>query len=216
MAQPGGLALLSGPAAKPLLIGVLLFAFQQFAGINALVYFSSSVFREVRRHAWGRRRGPPCTPSNVHTSWRRRCTVLVLVPGKAGLHSGSDRVVVQHALPPMTTAHLFLVLFAPPLLHPLPAAPLQAGVASGTLASAAVGATNVLGTLLAAGLMDRAGRKTLLVNSFLGQVGARSLWALPCAGLTNSRVLRITASPRTLHLTSASSPPSPAPHRDLL
>ncbi|KXZ57026.1 hypothetical protein GPECTOR_1g927 [Gonium pectorale] len=90
VAQHGGLALLSGPAARPLLIGVLLFAFQQFAGINALVYFSSSVFR-------------------------------------------------------------------------------QAGVTSDALASAAVGATNVLGTVVAAGLMDRAGRKQLLSNSFLGQ-----------------------------------------------
>lgn len=46
----------------------------------------------------------------------------------------------------------------------------QAGVASTTLASAAVGATNVLGTMVAASLMDKAGRKQLLTNSFLGQV----------------------------------------------
>ncbi|GIL92463.1 hypothetical protein Vretifemale_19933 [Volvox reticuliferus] len=51
VAPQGGLALLSGPAARPLLIGVMLFAFQQFAGINALVYFSSSVFRQVG--PWG-------------------------------------------------------------------------------------------------------------------------------------------------------------------
>ncbi|GIL92461.1 hypothetical protein Vretifemale_19933 [Volvox reticuliferus] len=93
VAPQGGLALLSGPAARPLLIGVMLFAFQQFAGINALVYFSSSVFR-------------------------------------------------------------------------------QAGVTSDALASAAVGATNVMGTVIAAGLMDRAGRKQLLTNSFLGQAAA--------------------------------------------
>lgn len=44
-AQPaGGSSLLSGP----LLIGMALFAFQQFAGINAIVYFSSSVFKQVR------------------------------------------------------------------------------------------------------------------------------------------------------------------------
>ncbi|GLC50831.1 hypothetical protein PLESTB_000436800 [Pleodorina starrii] len=93
VAQHGGLALLSGPAARPLLIGVMLFAFQQFAGINALVYFSSSVFR-------------------------------------------------------------------------------QAGVSSDALASAAVGATNVLGTIVAAGLMESAGRKQLLANSFVGQAAA--------------------------------------------
>ena len=34
-------------------IGLLLFVFQQFAGINALVYFSTSVFRQVS--------------SNIHT-----------------------------------------------------------------------------------------------------------------------------------------------------
>ncbi|EFJ48518.1 hypothetical protein VOLCADRAFT_104700 [Volvox carteri f. nagariensis] len=101
VAQPGGLALLRGPAARPLLIGVTLFAFQQFAGINALVYFSSSVFRQ------------------------------------AGGCGGC-----------------------------------RAGVSSDALASAAVGATNVLGTVIAAGLMDRAGRKQLLANSFLGQAAA--------------------------------------------
>ena len=35
----------------------------------------------------------------------------------------------------------------------------KAGLASGTLASAAVGLTNVLGSVVATGLMDRAGRK---------------------------------------------------------
>lgn len=35
----------------------------------------------------------------------------------------------------------------------------KAGIQSGALASAAVGATNVLGTVVAAGLMDKAGRK---------------------------------------------------------
>lgn len=45
----------------------------------------------------------------------------------------------------------------------VPSAPLavfeKAGIQSGALASAAVGATNVLGTVVAAGLMDKAGRK---------------------------------------------------------
>lgn len=40
----GALTLLSSRAFR---IGIILFAFQQFAGINALVYFSSDVFRQV-------------------------------------------------------------------------------------------------------------------------------------------------------------------------
>ena len=46
-------------------------------------------------------------------------------------------------------------------------------MSSDALASAAVGATNVLGTLVAASLMERAGRKQLMAGSFMGQVGAR-------------------------------------------
>ncbi|EFN58991.1 hypothetical protein CHLNCDRAFT_55965 [Chlorella variabilis] len=71
------------------IVGMLLFLFQQFSGINAIVYFSSSVFE-------------------------------------------------------------------------------KAGIQSGALASAAVGATNVLGTVVAAGLMDKAGRKQLMGLSFAG------------------------------------------------
>ena len=44
----------------------------------------------------------------------------------------------------------------------------EAGVASGTVASAAVGATNVFGTILATGVIDKMGRKQLLRWSFLG------------------------------------------------
>lgn len=90
--------MLTGKAAKPLLIGCLLFVFQQLSGINALVYFSTSVFK-------------------------------------------------------------------------------QAGVKSTTLASAAVGVTNVLGTLVAVWLMDKAGRKQLLTNSFMGQALAMFVMA---------------------------------------
>lgn len=78
---------------KSVVISCLIFAFQQFAGINAIIYFSSSVFA-------------------------------------------------------------------------------QAGVKSGALASAGVGAINVFGTLVAGQLVDRAGRKQLLLVSFLGMAAA--------------------------------------------
>lgn len=79
-------------------IGIILFAFQQFAGINALCYFSTDVFR-------------------------------------------------------------------------------QAGVQSAALASVAVGATNVIGTLIASALIEKQGRTTLLINSYLGQALAMLLMA---------------------------------------
>ena len=44
----------------------------------------------------------------------------------------------------------------------------QAGVKSGQLASAVVGTINVLGTVVAASLMDKFGRKQLLSTSFTG------------------------------------------------
>lgn len=54
---------------------------------------------------------------------------------------------------------------------------LQAGIASGALASAAVGATNVLGTLIATGLIEGAGRKQLLLSSYLGMATTMALMA---------------------------------------
>lgn len=50
---------------------------------------------------------------------------------------------------------------------------LQAGITSGALASAAVGAINVLGTVIAGSLMDKAGRKQLLTLSFAGELLGR-------------------------------------------
>jgi len=85
-AKPQWKEVLASRGAK---IGVIIFLLQQFSGINAIVYFSSSVFA-------------------------------------------------------------------------------KAGVTSGALASAAVGAVNVAGTVAAAGLMEKAGRKQLLTLSFSG------------------------------------------------
>jgi sugar porter (SP) family MFS transporter len=53
----------------------------------------------------------------------------------------------------------------------------RAGVASGAAASAAVGAVNVLGSLGAAALMERAGRKRLLTLSFAGMGAAMAAMA---------------------------------------
>jgi hypothetical protein len=43
----GGANLFSGAYRKGVIMGCLLFVFQQFSGINAIVYFSSSVFKQV-------------------------------------------------------------------------------------------------------------------------------------------------------------------------
>ncbi|XP_031490221.1 plastidic glucose transporter 4-like isoform X2 [Nymphaea colorata] len=77
-------------------VGAALFLFQQFAGINAVVYYSTSVFR-------------------------------------------------------------------------------SAGVASDVAASALVGASNVFGTVISSFLMDRQGRKSLLIASFLGMAASMLL-----------------------------------------
>jgi len=58
-----------------------------------------------------------------------------------------------------------------------PAIDCQAGIASGALASAAVGATNVMGTLIATSLIEGAGRKQLLVTSYLGMAVTMALMA---------------------------------------
>ncbi|XP_062075409.1 probable plastidic glucose transporter 1 [Humulus lupulus] len=80
-------------------VGAALFLFQQLAGINAVVYYSTSVFR-------------------------------------------------------------------------------SAGIASDVAASALVGATNVFGTAVASSLMDRQGRKSLLITSFGGMAASMMLLSL--------------------------------------
>ena len=46
-AAGGGESLFSATYRKGVLMGCLLFVFQQFSGINAIVYFSSNVFKQV-------------------------------------------------------------------------------------------------------------------------------------------------------------------------
>nr|CAB3476406.1 unnamed protein product [Digitaria exilis] len=84
---------------KVVSVGAALFLFQQLAGINAVVYYSTSVFR-------------------------------------------------------------------------------SAGIASDVAASALVGAANVFGTMIASSLMDKQGRKSLLITSFSGMGASMLLLAL--------------------------------------
>ncbi|KAJ8442485.1 hypothetical protein Cgig2_022368 [Carnegiea gigantea] len=97
--EAGWSDLFSGRYRKVVSVGAALFLFQQLAGINAVVYYSTSVFR-------------------------------------------------------------------------------SAGITSDVAASALVGASNVLGTAVASSLMDRQGRKSLLMISFLGMAASMLLLSL--------------------------------------
>ena len=59
-AAEGPTGLFSGLNRKPVVMGCMLFLFQQFAGINALVYFSTSTFKQVGAAV------PSCYASNCH------------------------------------------------------------------------------------------------------------------------------------------------------
>ncbi|XP_057952893.1 plastidic glucose transporter 4 isoform X2 [Malania oleifera] len=97
--EAGWLDLFSSRYCKVVSVGAALFLFQQFAGINAVVYYSTSVFR-------------------------------------------------------------------------------SAGIESDVAASALVGAANVFGTAIASSLMDRQGRKSLLITSFSGMAASMLLLSL--------------------------------------
>ncbi|KAL3596880.1 hypothetical protein D5086_008517 [Populus alba] len=97
--EAGWFDLFSGRYWKVVSVGVALFFFQQMAGINAVVYYSTAVFR-------------------------------------------------------------------------------SAGIASDVAASALVGASNVFGTTIASSLMDRQGRKSLLITSFFGMAASMLLLSL--------------------------------------
>lgn len=84
-----------------------------------------------------------------------------------------------HPAHPPALRSCWLHLLTCPPSHPptLPFLCLQAGIASGNLASAAVGATNVAGTLIATSLIEGAGRKQLLTTSYLGMAATMALMA---------------------------------------
>ncbi|CAO2817237.1 unnamed protein product [Amaranthus hypochondriacus] len=97
--EAGWFDLFSSRYRKVVSVGAALFLFQQMAGINAVVYYSTSVFR-------------------------------------------------------------------------------SAGITSDVAASALVGASNVFGTVIASSLMDRQGRKSLLMTSFSGMAASMLLLSL--------------------------------------
>ncbi|KAI8534437.1 hypothetical protein RHMOL_Rhmol10G0089600 [Rhododendron molle] len=97
--EAGWFDLFSSRYRKVVSVGAALFLFQQLAGINAVVYYSTSVFRSV-------------------------------------------------------------------------------GIASDVAASALVGASNVFGTTIASSLMDKQGRKSLLITSFAGMALSMLLLSL--------------------------------------
>ncbi|XP_065848331.1 plastidic glucose transporter 4 [Euphorbia lathyris] len=97
--EAGWFDLFSSRYWKVVSVGVALFFFQQMAGINAVVYYSTAVFRSV-------------------------------------------------------------------------------GIASDVAASALVGAANVFGTTIASSLMDKQGRKSLLITSFCGMAASMLLLSL--------------------------------------
>ncbi|XP_057491564.1 plastidic glucose transporter 4-like [Actinidia eriantha] len=97
--EAGWFDLFSSRYWKVVSVGAALFLFQQLAGINAVVYYSTSVFRSV-------------------------------------------------------------------------------GIASDVAASALVGASNVFGTTIASSLMDKQGRKSLLITSFAGMAASMLLLSL--------------------------------------
>ncbi|KAL7190724.1 hypothetical protein ACSBR2_022910 [Camellia fascicularis] len=97
--EAGWFDLFSSRYWKVVSVGAALFLFQQLAGINAVVYYSTSVFRSV-------------------------------------------------------------------------------GIASDVAASALVGASNVFGTTIASSLMDKQGRKSLLMTSFAGMAASMLLLSL--------------------------------------
>lgn len=74
-------------------------------------------------------------------------------------------------------SRLVVIRAARPIRRPPHLYPRQAGITSDALASAAVGATNVAGTLIATGLIERAGRKQLLLQSYLGMAAAMLIMA---------------------------------------
>ena len=70
---------------------------------------------------------------------------------------------------------------------------LQAGIQSQALASAGVGAIIVVGTVIAGSLVDKAGRKQLLIASYLGM--AASMAAMACGLAMPQLAVRTSAPP---------------------
>lgn len=100
---------------KPFLIGIFLMFFQQFTGINAIMFYADMIFEEANFKVCGASRG---TVIGIdHTKWLHDCTI--------------SQNIFQNS----------------------------------SLASVIVGLIQVVFTAVAALIMDRAGRKILLIIS---------------------------------------------------
>ncbi|CAI5966036.1 unnamed protein product [Closterium sp. NIES-64] len=124
------------------LLGMALFAVQQFAGINAIIYYSSSVFRSAG------------VQSDVAAS------ALVGLANVLALCS----LPHMAALSPVVCTHVVAILS----LHPF--FPLSRCILS------SIRATHQAGTAVSLNLVDRQGRKSLLMGSFTGMVGRCGGW----------------------------------------
>lgn len=114
--------------AKGVTIGLLLFAFQQFAGINALVYFSTSVFRQVSVLL------VPLVPG-----WRARCwcccwwaRYMVAAPFTISHHRylPENHCSAAMGMDCCSTAGVALLWPSTPVVHHGSRCPLPAGVMS--------------------------------------------------------------------------------------
>lgn len=136
---------------KPFIIGVSLMAFQQLTGVNAVMFYAETIFEEAKFKVKGPLPGlPRPAPTEMELPPRAQGPATQHRPGEGGTQLSADR-------PDLPGLHL---------------------PQDSSLASVVVGVIQVLFTAVAALIMDRAGRRLLLVLSGEGS----PLSSLPAMG----------------------------------